>query len=266
VKFKEYIDFSQVLGYYASRKYNGYGVLYKHKERKLETDKFVYYPPKYWCDELPQIDMYGELWHFDLLYSVSNHLAKSDWHLLKFIPYSHLTEPFEKFKKDYLDKIADTKYFNIPNFKKVLSVSDTLITPNTEGNVYVHPNYVHDWSNKVTNLAIKHKPLYEHEATVVGYEAGKTGKNIGKVGALRLQIVWKPRVIDMFGGKESFVGKLVNFNSGSGLSDWERTPEVTLSRFPIGTVVSMHFFGITHLGSPIHSKIGERICLPNQKL
>ena len=96
---------------------------------------------------------------------------------------------------------------------------------------------------------LKWKPEFETEGKVVGYEDGKTGKNIGKVGAVFCSLVWDEKVLSYTGGRRYFIGKEVIFKV-SGWTDSEREWSFMRERYPIGSELHFSFKDVSQDGVP----------------
>ena len=93
------------------------------------------------------------------------------------------------------------------------------------------------------------KQEYETEGVVYDYEDGKTGKNLGKVGALKATLIWDNQIMSIYGGHPRMVGQEANFSIG-GLTDDEREWVTCKTSYPIGTKVKFKFSGVSVHGIP----------------
>lgn len=114
-----------------------------------------------------------------------------------------------------------------------------------EGLMFANPVGKYECKRSHNNL--KWVEPYETEAAVYNYEDGKTGKNIGKVGAIKATLVWDEKVTSIRGGKESFIGREANFCI-SGLTDAERNDVKKIH--PIGSKIKFSFKDISTHGIP----------------
>ena len=105
---------------------------------------------------------------------------------------------------------------------------------------------------------LKYKPKLEMEGTVTGYEEGKTGKNIGKVGAIEVAFVWDEKIESIHGGRKSFVGQAVSLCI-SGLNDEEREWSVVTTKYPVGSTLSFTFLNVSSNGIPQSSMIDREV-------
>jgi len=113
--------------------------------------------------------------------------------------------------------------------------------------MFANPTGKYECKRSHNNL--KWKPDYETEAVICGYEKGKTGKNLGLVGALKATMVWNDKVISIHGGESWMVGKEANFCIG-GLTDKERDWEECQRKYPLGTKIKFKFDGVSNNGIP----------------
>lgn len=100
-----------------------------------------------------------------------------------------------------------------------------LVADGAEGVMVRDPSAAYESGR--SNALLKMKPRESAEAVVVGYEAGKTGKNVGRLGAL----------VCTWGG--------VTFNLGTGLSESARNNPPK-----IGSRVTFEYTGTTSRGVP----------------
>jgi len=274
MKFSEYNN--QLGDFYITRKYNGFAVkyngfyIYTDKKTIALSDNIRQDINRFLYPDLKQVEAirkqtkvyFCELWVDDTLESPASLLAGT-YKPFKLIPYGFEDMTIECFYTKFTGGV-NSEYVHIPDVSKV-----TLKTPficdrtDIEGYILARPSFkmsLSDWSSNVLSHDIfKLKNMFDHDAEVLGYTGGKTGKNIGRVGALNLKLTWGERVKQIFGGKESFVGKTVYFDTGSGLTDDIREYSEIYKKYPVGTKLVIHFNGVTHLGTPIHSRIGEII-------
>jgi len=230
--------------------------------------------PKSFLDKLPQgIPAHGEIWYNDRLDVVKRTVGfkqyfKPMWGNLKFVAFH--AKPFYLFKdtKDLLPKGKDN-----PKHKDVLNnlrqyENDTFMIINThtitcqedldkaiaiakknvwEGIMFSNPSGSYELRRSWNNL--KWKQTYETEAYVFGYEDGKSGKNIGKVGALRCTLTWDDKIESIYGGLARHKGSEVDFLV-SGLTDEERKWEKVEESYPRGEKVKVRFCGVSIHGVP----------------
>lgn len=104
---------------------------------------------------------------------------------------------------------------------------------------------------------LKWKPKYEMEATVTGYAAGKTGKNIGKVGYIEAETIWSDSVNSIHGGSKAYVGNRFEVSIG-GLTDLERDYDNVEDYFPVGSTISFTFSGVSQYGIPQSCNVDRR--------
>jgi len=116
-----------------------------------------------------------------------------------------------------------------------------------EGLMFANPNGLYELCRSWNNL--KWKPEYDAEAAIHDYEKGKTGKNIGKVGALWASLVWDKQVISIHGGDASMVGKEAVFKIG-GLTDVEREWKFCKRKYPTGSRIKFKFTSVSVHGTP----------------
>jgi hypothetical protein len=242
----------------------------------------VIHAPKEFTNKLPKlVPLHGELWHDDDLSYIKSVCGshKSDprlWAEVKFIthnvkPYclwvglpSSLISIAEQTEWYFKQNYVDARTLLWKTIDRSLLNEITIIESEEDLNVVLRRRKEGAWEGLVFHSLrgeytcdrswslLKYKPDEESEAEVVGYEEGKTGKNIGYTGAIRCQKTWDNSVESFVGGKKQFVGKTVYF-SVSGLT-YEENREAE-QMYPIGSTIRIKFNGLTNYGIPQHCTI-----------
>jgi hypothetical protein len=238
-----------------------------------------FYAPEWWLNQLPVgVPLHGELWNEDDLQYIKSTVKclnpyerNEEWKRVKFMAF--MVKPFQTFQEGYQ---RDSKYYQVKlnslySIKSILETENFKIVPwvkinsvtqvvdilqksheeNWEGLVFF--NYDRAvYKNGRSRSILKYKPSHDDEATVIKYENGKSGKNLGKTGAIIASYTWRDDASTIHGGKESLVGKTIEV-SICGLTDSERdNPE---KYFPIGSTIGFTFFSASPDGIPMHSNI-----------
>ncbi len=238
--------------------------------------------PSYFTNKLPiNVPVHGELWYKDrkdivkktcgLKYGYSPMWYNIGFMAFNIKPYSlwekiievpkyrnitsfHLTHPGENFQKtlSYLNQYTNEIFTSVPTWpiiteQDIKNSQKVAIGQKWEGLMFANPVSKYECKRSWNNL--KWKGVYETEAAVYGYEEGKTGRVIGKVGAIKATMVWDEKVISAHGGKKSFVGKEVNF-CVSGLMDTEREWEKCKQVYPIGSKIKFKYSEVSTHGVP----------------
>ncbi len=238
--------------------------------------------PKYFTDKLPRyVPVHGELWYEDRLETIKRVCGmrlgyNPMWYNIKFMaygikPYS-LWEGIEKIPRynsrgiivnnftltglpfvnsmGYLQDFSN-ETFNPVNLWLISHPVTIELLQNLaedegwEGLMFHNPKGMYECKRSWNNL--KWKQEYETEAAIHGYEDGKTGRLIGKVGALKASLVWDEKVESVFGGNASMIGQEAVFKI-SGLTDKER--ENVEKLYPVGSSVKFTYFGVSGHGIP----------------
>jgi len=231
--------------------------------------------PKSFTDKLPKgIPCHGEIWYNDRLDVVKRTVGfkqyfKPMWANLKFIAFHqkpfHLFEGGEKIFPN-MDEINTPHKAVLNNLRQYENNTFMVIQTHTiktqedidnalsiarekawEGVMFSNPSGSYEVRRSWNNL--KWKQVYETEAYVFGYEDGKTGKNIGKVGALRCTMTWDDKVLSIYGGLKRHRGIEVDFRV-SGLLDDERDWGVVEDIYPRGSKVTFKYSGVSIHGIP----------------
>ena len=116
-----------------------------------------------------------------------------------------------------------------------------------EGNMLTNPSAPYE-TRRSYNL-LKVKPTFDAEATIIDYENGKTGKNVGKMGALVCCMTWDESVMSVTGGNVDHVGRYVNF-CVSGFKDYQRDWEYVNKNYKKGDTIKFTFSGVSIYGTP----------------
>lgn len=242
--------------------------------------------PEYFIKGLPKgVPVHGELWYNDRLDIIKETVGtknkiKPMWQAIKLIafhikPYSlfpnvnSITDvtpslyyhpiPFEQVVKA-IQQLEINDHFDNAGWVVAKSISDveeyiSLAKNNGwEGIMVSKPSGSYELGRSYNTL--KWKATYEREGKVIGYEAGKTGKNIGRVGALTVDFTWDEKVLSVFGGMKHHVNKPIRFNV-SGLYDDEREYSVCESIYPIGSEINFTYSGVTFDGVPVSANINR---------
>lgn len=247
----------------------------------------VIYAPEDFLNSLPKgIPLHGELWYHDRLDIIKKTCGTKKWiepmwGNIRFKIFN--IKPFNKwfnnpiFLSDRIHQrlsLIKTEYTDINNYKKTIELlkkleyNDVLdyvsviklnsikelkdlqaqvIKNKWEGLIFCNPDGKYECGR--SHHCLKWKPECENEATIIGYEKGKTGKNIGKIASLKAELVWDEQILCLFGGATFMVNKKVNFNI-SGLNDEERDIETCKEKYKIGNKVPFTFLGVSIHGIP----------------
>lgn len=241
--------------------------------------------PKYFTDMLPKnVPVHGELWYEDKLSTIKRCCGQrlgynSMWYNIMFMAYGikplnlwegikevpryknlHLNIPWlithegVSFKKsmDYLSLFKNDTFYPVHRWTietedQIKSLQRLAISYGWEGIMFHNPEGMYECKRSWNNL--KWKQEYETEAAVYDYEKGKTGRMIGKVGALWATLIWDEKVASTFGGDESMIGQEVSFKI-SGLTDKEREWVTCRTSYPIGKAVKFKYSGVSGHGVP----------------
>lgn len=123
-----------------------------------------------------------------------------------------------------------------------------------EGIMLINPKAPYECAR--THNLLKIKPEFDAEAKVVGYVDGTTGKNIGKLGAVRCRMTWGESVFSVTGGRPDMIDKTVMF-CVSGWSDEEREWSWIKENYPIGSELKFTFSGVSVHGVPCSCNVSR---------
>ena len=236
--------------------------------------------PRYFTDKLPKgIPVHGELWYRDRLDIIKRTCGlkrgySAMWQNILFKafgikPYK-MWECVDKLSADipqgrvvyegvvsseamgYLTNYQNNTFDLVDNAtvksEKCIEVfKDMADRFKWEGLMFSNPNGLYECKRSWNNL--KYKNVYESEAAICGYEKGKTGRVVGKVGALQATLIWNSKVSSVYGGNDSMVGKEANFCI-SGLMDEEREWDTCRKLYPEGSKIRFKYSGISTHGIP----------------
>lgn len=127
------------------------------------------------------------------------------------------------------------------------TMQETAIKHKWEGLIFANPNGEYECGRSYNSL--KWKGVCENDAIILDYDEGKTGKNIGKVGAIKAHLEWDEQVLSLFGGEARMIGEEAIFSIG-GLTDQEREWDYCKKHYPIGAKIKFNFFGVSTHGIP----------------
>ena len=235
----------------------------------------VIHAPDYFLDKLPKgIPTHGELWYNDRLdvikstcgnkkyfkpmwlnvkYKVFNSKPFHLWNDTKDIlpkeeplpaRYDKMINELKKYENDTFHVID---VFYIRSQEDIKMMMKKAKDEKWEGLMFANPSGSYEAHRSYNNL--KWKQVYETEALVIGYEEGKTGRNIGQVGAIQATLQWDDKVLSIYGGLPRHVGEEVDF-CVSGLRDDERSWDECRKLYKIGTRVRVSYSGVSIHGVP----------------
>ena len=317
-------NFEKVIGWYMSRKLNGWGCLWDGGvTRGLPAYKIPFYyiggdtrplkstglwtigrsnkygirpktiqAPDWFLDMLPKgVPLQGEIWKDDNLSDIksicgcSTEVRKSDprWKDVKLFVYNY--KPFSLWDAECMPNtlcftsLKDSIFYeNVSLEERIDNLSNTLLTKdyvespvrllpffklNSEEDLALFSELVraNKWEGSMlanprspyeccrSHNLLKVKPKFDAEARIVGHVPGKTGKNIGKLGAISCVLTWGEEVLSITGGTKEMLGKTVSF-SVSGMSDADRNWSVVEKKYPVGSILSFTFSCISTHGVP----------------
>ena len=226
--------------------------------------------PKAFLDRLPQgVTAHGEIWYNDRLDVVKRTVGfkqyfKPMWANLKFMAfhakplYLFDSELGDQINPPHRDVLKDLRQYENDTFMVIKThsirtqsdIDDAIKIAKDqawEGVMFSNPSGSYELSRSWNNL--KWKQVYETEAYVFGYEDGKTGKNVGKVGALRCTLTWDDKIESIYGGLERHKGLEVDFLV-SGLTDKEREWDNVEEAYPRSEKVKIRYNGVSIHGVP----------------
>lgn len=237
--------------------------------------------PSYFTGKLPKnVPVHGELWFSDRLDIIKRTCGlkfgySPMWHNIRFkafgiksyalwegLPDNIVLEdehnPFTckdmKFKasieylKNFENNIFEPVDVAIVKSQKCIDIFKEMSEQcQWEGLMFSNPNGIYECKRSWNNL--KYKNVYETEAAICGYEEGKTGRVLGKVGAIQATLVWDSKVESVFGGTSLMTNKEANFCI-SGLTDPEREWDECRSKYPIGSKIKFRYTGVSSHGIP----------------
>lgn len=241
----------------------------------------VIHAPNWWLDELPkEVPIHGELWKDDdleLVKSICGQGVKgrvdSRWENIKLMAYN--VKPYSllglkkmwesKFYENtswvtrirhakvmgskYVDWVTQTPVYSSKEFDTFF---ENAVNQGWEGAMLVNP-YGYYKSHRSYDL-LKRKPVFEDVAEVIGYEDGKTGKTLGKMGSIAVKHTWDEKVLTVPGGRYPMINQTVMFGV-SGWEDGERDWDYVKATYPIGSEIHFKYNGVTKDGIPISPNV-----------
>ncbi len=246
----------------------------------------VIHAPHSFTKKLPKgIPLQGEVWKDDNLAFIKKVVKAPNsamWDRVKFIVYnikpystwegldfSDLPESFRghwyniPFQERYMDLVNSQNDqvvlpdHSVVEFKSVQEVSRYLNTSRKtatelkwEGTMW--QNMFSNYECKRSYTLLKDKAKYDGEAIVLGYEDGKTGARIGKIGCIKAELTWDEKITSIHGGDKGMIGKTVTFHI-SGLNEEE---QVSCSdMYPVFSEIKFTFSNVSGYGVPQSANI-----------
>ncbi len=235
---KVYQTVDSLSSYVVTEKFDGVRGYWTGKEMFSRSGKVISLP-HHLVNQLPDFTVEGELWlGYERFSELSGLIHQNDTTnpLWRDVVFKVFDAP--KLKTDYLsrmdwlDKHLQTatavhrvKGFQVADQAALDKKLEEVLTAGGEG-LMLNLKQA-DYESYRTDAILKYKPIYDDEATIIGYTAGK-GKYEGKVGALVVQ--WRD-------------GR--TFKIGSGLSDELRTNPPELN-----SQITFEYSGYTSTGLP----------------
>ena len=158
--------------------------------------------------------------------------------------YNALQEICANCNNDTLELVTSLRINQIGG---LAAMQEMAIRHKWEGLMFANPEGLYQCGRSHNSL--KWKAECETEAIIEGYEDGKTGKNIGKVGAIKAHLEWNEQVISLNGGLPHMVGQEARFKI-SGLTNEEREWNNCKEKYPIGSTIKFTFYGVSIHGVP----------------
>ena len=150
--------------------------------------------------------------------------------------------------KDYVESpVRLLPFFKIETLKDFALHSELVKANRWEGSMLANPRTFYECSR--SHNLLKVKPKFDAEARIIGHLPGKTGKNIGKMGAISCMLTWGEEVMSITGGTKEMIGKTVYF-SVSGMSDADRDWLIAEKKYPVNSMLSFTFSCISTHGVP----------------
>jgi hypothetical protein len=254
----------------------------------------VIHAPKSWTDLLPKgIPLHGELWFNDNTEYLKTHVKRKQantmyWNPIKFKVF--YVKPYETFPLIHtiVDDIRKSQFFSNEHSQgKYLMMAEGLNVTNRvvsfvehnpcnskqqvleliedfnkgtlfgdgkpwEGIMFFDPSTKYE--GKRSYASLKYKPSFEDEAVITGYEEGKTGARLGKVGTILADYTVTEKCQYLCGFKPEFVGKTVQVRV-SGLNQTEQEWDMCKQIYPIGSLITFGYKMFSEHGVPQSSNI-----------
>ena len=238
--------------------------------------------PDWWLNKLPKgVPVHGELWVGDDLQAVKSICGQGltgryDDRWFKVVLMAYNVKPYclwtgwEQFSDKALPQFVPNRRFDkrMEGLSIFASGSESLsIVPFS---TVKGPETLADWKQSVrgngwegfclanpagvyepfrSHNLLKWKPDFETEGTVFAYEDGKTGKNLGRLGAVWCKVKWDEKILTITGGKPQHVNKSIAVKV-SGWSDEEREWGWIRENYPVGSELKFSFKGVSNDGVP----------------
>jgi hypothetical protein len=242
--------------------------------------------PARWLRNLPQgVPLHGELWKDDDIEYLKKHCKRKSvnsqyWIPVKFLAFN--VKPYSTFPdiEDFYPSIQDDVFYENLSQWFLFDMAKSLCSPNkvfsfifqrrinskqqalevieeygkTNWEGLMFSDLSSGYENRRSKNTLKFKPTFEDEAIVTGYEGGKTGSRIGKVGAITASYVITEKCNKLCGFRNEFLGKKVSIRI-SGLNQSEQEYEDVEKIYPIGSEIRFGYKMFSAHGVPQSSNI-----------
>ncbi len=245
------------VGWLASEKFDGVRAIWNGYDF-ISRDSGVFVAPEWYKKIMPQVALDGELFigreNFHLTVGAVKKKVpvNKEWAQVKYMVFDlpnsqegaeQRVKQYHQIVKESCQEFKPNKFINkcpliavdqakITSPQGLKRLYNEIVSSGGEGLILRKPKsrYV----GKRSRDLLKYKPSFDDEAIVIGYEEG-TGRNEGRLGALRVQLL---------------KDKDIQFNIGTGFSDELR--DNYLNEFSIGTIITFQHKGFTHTNTPRH--------------
>ena len=252
---KSLVGYSPPIGWLLSEKYDGYRARWIPEKRMfLSRNQKEFIAPEWFKDEMPNVDLDGELFagreNFQVMGTVRKKVpVDEEWRKIKYVVYD-LPEEDDTFENRIikLEQIVKdnksitviyTKQIKVTSLEQMEKIYKKVLENGGEGIMIKDPSS--EYEDKRSNYMLKYKPSFDCEGVIVDYHTGK-GKYTGMLGGF----ICKP---------------LINYDSYS-VIDPSETHEFRISGMddsirdtyklthPVGTIITYQHSGKTDSGKP----------------
>lgn len=259
-------DKSDIRGWFASRKLDGFRGIYKPGLGLFSLGRYSGTKqincPSWWLKQLPNLSLDGEIWHesddLGIIKSIAGQgpakgLQDPRWELLTFQAFDVRRLDVDwTTRQTFLNDCKENDVYKIVPQTQVwnhaeLKYFSKALGPKAEGFMVSNPLGYYEYKRSYNIL--KGKNTFDYEAFVYGFEYGKDDKKYSdKVGALCCRLVWPEHITSVRGGDISMVGMVIHFNM-SGLPDEYREIDY-FNKNLLNKTVNFTYYGVSKDGVP----------------
>ena len=200
---KSLVGYSPPIGWLLSEKYDGYRARWIPEKRVfLSRNQKEFIAPEWFKDEMPDVDLDGELFagreNFQVMGTVRKKVpVDEEWKKIKYVVYD-LPEEEDTFenriikleqivKENKSSTVIYTKQIKVTSIEQMEKIYKKVLENGGEGIMIKDP--VSLYEDKRSNYMLKYKPCFDAEAIIIDYKPGN-----GKYSNILGSFICKPLI------------------------------------------------------------------------